>query len=93
MTIYDFISSRSLTPFGSPPSGVRPGFAPSSLFKSFEATEAVEVFRDPSGTLWVALAPSLNRFNIYQEDVLTFTGAINTPYREIVGIKAGGQRG
>jgi hypothetical protein len=87
MTIRDFISSRELTRFDASPSGVRPHFAPACLFESFEISAPVEIYRDSSESLWVALAPTLKRFKLYRRDVLAFEGAIDTAYRELDGIK------
>jgi hypothetical protein len=87
MTIHDFISSHGLARFDSPPSNVRPRFAPPCLFESFDIAASTKVYCDPSERVWVALAPTLNRFKLYQSDTLTFEGALDTAYGELRGIK------
>ena len=83
MTAPAFISTHALKRFDTPLSLTEPQFSPPWLFEVAPLGEEVEIYRDASGALWVALAPSRNRFRAYRTDIVRFEGALDTDYREL----------
>ena len=83
MTASAFISVHALQRLDAPLSLSEPQFCPAWLFEVAPLGEEVEIYRAESGALWVALAPSHNRFRVYRTDTARFEGALKTDYREL----------